>query len=610
MSNTAEDVFAVKLATERGDVLRVYTFERISGAVWQVDMLAGNGSFWVHPKITNPGKSSMMGYWWTNVGVNVDASGEDAVRLLTPATHWVSDSTGAAHPPWPFFHERQGLGLGSWTHNESLGDWAYPNYPGYEVMGQKVDAVPIDHSYNFLWWEKRDVWYDLVHDKRKVRYNGWVDKHGGFMVHGHPNNGTKAWIWGRSPVEQFWQNFGGGTKQNNLYTELQTGVMPTQYQGFPIDAGDTREWTEYFTTATLQNDSSASSMMKKLFSQDYHGIAINTIDKFLAEKSIGGSGDDTEDTAIFDDVDDFMTTLADRRPFESDILHYGLGWGALEELLLKQDLTPGSLFPSLTNQTLSRETRPWWELVRFGKFSSHTLGSHVTSFQTTDRWLDLLFTSMKTNGETWLHHLHIGIALLNRCIIPGDGNMTKAKTHFDASMNLNETPEAMRNLAIIAHSAGDHSSAFDLYTSALKMLTTQNSLDPLGAKMLLRDMAAESTYQFALLGMTNYTKILTNSDSIIPSDVRYTDRFRFAEVQASYGMQDWETFFKLCDCSKDRLWPALGWYGGGTAVLLQWYQSAILLRKEAELHRPLTQLETNAEIRANPVPFCLRAVGH
>ena len=87
----------------------------------------------------------------------------------------------------------------------------------------------VDHSYPYLWWEKRDVWFDLVADPREIRYNGWVDKHGGFMIHGHPGNGTKAWIWGASPNEQFWQDFGGAPGQNNMFTELQTGVMPTQY---------------------------------------------------------------------------------------------------------------------------------------------------------------------------------------------------------------------------------------------------------------------------------------------------------------------------------------------------------------------------------------------
>ena len=67
--------------------------------------------------------------------------------------------------------------------------------------GGRVAAAPIDHSYAFTWWEKRDVWYDLIDSPRRIRYNGWVDKHGGFMIHGHPNNGTKAWMWGTAPDE-------------------------------------------------------------------------------------------------------------------------------------------------------------------------------------------------------------------------------------------------------------------------------------------------------------------------------------------------------------------------------------------------------------------------
>jgi hypothetical protein len=67
MSQTLEDVMTATLSTPKGTVVRVYTYERISGAVWQVDMLAGNNSvFWVHPKLTNPKNDSVMGYWWTN----------------------------------------------------------------------------------------------------------------------------------------------------------------------------------------------------------------------------------------------------------------------------------------------------------------------------------------------------------------------------------------------------------------------------------------------------------------------------------------------------------------------------------------------------------------
>ena len=106
------------------------------------------------------------------------------------------------------------------------------------------------------------------------------------------------------------------------------------------------------------------------------------------------------------------------------------------------------------------------------------------------------------------------------------------------------------------------------------------------------------------------TAKLTAAGSVIPEHARHTDRFRFAQVQAAYGTQDWPTFFRLCDCSTENLWPALGWYGGGTGVILEWYEAAILAREEAEHKRPLTQLEKNAAFRANPLPFCIRAVGH
>lgn len=86
----------------------------------------------------------------------------------------------------------------------------------------KVSAGAIDHSYGFLWWEKRDVWFDLVNDPRKIRYNGWVDRHGGNMVHGHPNNGTKAWIWGTSPVEKFWYETSKITCTHHIQTPYES----------------------------------------------------------------------------------------------------------------------------------------------------------------------------------------------------------------------------------------------------------------------------------------------------------------------------------------------------------------------------------------------------
>lgn len=72
--------------------------------------------------------------------------------------------------------------------------------------------------------------------------------------------------------------------QHNMYTELQTGVMPTQYQGFPLKPQTSREWTEFFTTDVLN-----SSMLESLLSPDYHGDAIPMADRLLENKGLSVS---------------------------------------------------------------------------------------------------------------------------------------------------------------------------------------------------------------------------------------------------------------------------------------------------------------------------------
>ena len=458
MSDTLTDVFAAKLDTERGTVLRVYAMERTTTAVWQVDMLLGNQStLWLHVKLTNPRPEPIVGYWWTNVGVQVDTDGSNQTRIITPATHWLSDAARAALPPWPFFYERSGalMMMSATSFNSSQGDWTHPDFPQF---GTK----PTDMSFAFNWWEKRDVWFDLVASQRRVRYNGWVDNDGGLMLHGHPNNGTKAWMWGTAPDEVFWQNFGGGkddlehvpVDQHNMYTELQTGVMPTQYllrgtydmsseslnlplllglftthfvprsryQGFPLPPQTSRQWTEFFTTDALD-----SPTLEALMSPDYHGNAIPTADQLLDAKGLGGNHTET-----FDDMDTwFKAHVADRKPLDKEIMHRPERWGAVEELRRGKPLAEGALFPNTAgehgdNGPLQNETQAWLELVSDGTFGKESLRSHAISFQAGGyrdlqgtSWLATLQSSAAKHGATWLHDFHIGVILLERTLVPG-----------------------------------------------------------------------------------------------------------------------------------------------------------------------------------------------
>lgn len=63
------DVWAAKIATARGDVLRVWEYDRLNHTTWQVDMMLHGGVLWAHPKVTNPNQHDLPGYWWTCVAM-------------------------------------------------------------------------------------------------------------------------------------------------------------------------------------------------------------------------------------------------------------------------------------------------------------------------------------------------------------------------------------------------------------------------------------------------------------------------------------------------------------------------------------------------------------
>ena len=55
-------VFAAKIPTPRGDVARVWEFDRQNHTVWQVDIFLEDDVLWAHPTITNPNDEDLRGY--------------------------------------------------------------------------------------------------------------------------------------------------------------------------------------------------------------------------------------------------------------------------------------------------------------------------------------------------------------------------------------------------------------------------------------------------------------------------------------------------------------------------------------------------------------------
>lgn len=140
------------------------------------------------------------------------------------------------------------------------------------------------------------------------------------------------------------------------------------------------------------------------------------------------------------DIDAFFKLHASDAP--SEILVRGQPWGALEEMLLGRPLAPGLKFtlPAVGEEGYE-EAQPWVELLQQGTFSADTLSKMPLSYQTTDRWLAVLQKSANTYGMTWLHALHIGIALTER------GNIAEPVSLFQMSYTLKPNPVAARCLA-------------------------------------------------------------------------------------------------------------------------------------------------------------------
>jgi hypothetical protein len=63
-AGTQDHVWAARLNTSRGDVIRIYEFDRFNETAFQVDILLLNGTLWAHPKTFNPHNHSLRGYWW------------------------------------------------------------------------------------------------------------------------------------------------------------------------------------------------------------------------------------------------------------------------------------------------------------------------------------------------------------------------------------------------------------------------------------------------------------------------------------------------------------------------------------------------------------------
>lgn len=346
---TCAPVFAGVRETEEGPVLRIYEFDRIVEATWQVDLFMpkDGARLFAHGRIVNPNDDMRLAYWWTNVAAPMI----DGTRVLSPAQYSIEHI-------WP---------------GNNLGRCEFPR-TGW------------DASYPDNWDNATSVFFRDPSAPRK--FIASVDKGGyGLMQTATPEmHGRKFFYFGSAQGGQNWMDFLARPGEGK-YLEIQSGIAPTQNQRFELQAGEELEWTEAYVPVQLDAE--------KAHDADYNaatGHAAVTLDGLVPEAELAR-------------VDAFLREQA-RLPLD---LRFSEGepWGARQEALLGRPLAAGLDFATSTVPDF------WDSLAGGGAIPPEQYQTLPNGIVVSRLWIDRVKANAAEHGTTWVHELTLAIASLD-----------------------------------------------------------------------------------------------------------------------------------------------------------------------------------------------------
>ncbi|MCA0270736.1 MAG: DUF5107 domain-containing protein [Proteobacteria bacterium] len=347
---TCAPVFAGVIKTERGPVLRIYEFDRITEATWQIDLFLPNDDdrLFVHGRIVNAAATAKRAYWWTNIAVAMS----DGMRVIAPADYAIE-------------HVLPG--------NE-LARFPFP------------DPQRFDGSYPGNWRSATSVFYRKPDAPRL--FIAALDRDGiGLAQTATPEmRGRKMFYFGEASGGQHWMEF-LARPGDARYIEIQSGITPTQNQRFELAAESEVHWTEAYGALSVD------------------AAKVHAVDYATAERSTAEAVDQRFPAGELAEIDHWLKAVS-RRPLDRR-LSVGAPWGRRQERLTGQVLAAGLDF------AVEHAKDCWDDLVRNGAFTDASLDPVPTSFAVSDVWVDALEQSRPENG-TWLHDLLLGIAALDR----------------------------------------------------------------------------------------------------------------------------------------------------------------------------------------------------
>ena len=347
---TCAPVFAGMRATSDGPVLRLYEFDRIVEATWQIDLFLPKDAavLYAHGRIVNPNDEPRLAYWWTNIAAPMSAG----TRVLSPADDSVEHI-------WP-------------GNNLGRRDFPRPDW---------------DASYPKHWTNATSVFFRAPSAPRL--FIGAVDGEGYGLVQTSTGQmrGRKFFYFGSAQGGQNWMDYLSRPGEGR-YLEIQSGIAPTQNQRFALGAHAELDWTEAFAPLALGR------------------AAAHNPDYRAATAAAGAALEALVPARRLNEVDAFLREQA-RLPLD---VRYSSGspWGARQQILRGKHMAAGLDFDGDPLADF------WDDLAADGRISADNLERVPEGVAVSAVWHERLVASAARVGMSWLHALALGIIALDR----------------------------------------------------------------------------------------------------------------------------------------------------------------------------------------------------
>ena len=428
---TCDNVYCAILDDGEGnDFLRIYEFERTKSAFWQLDLHLPEGSkhLMCHVRLMNPFDVATTTYWWTNIAVKDDFE----TRVLASNKYVMSFDKGlCCYDRLPEIRQMPGI------------DATYPrnatNAFDYFIQKDREGEST---------WEAAAYKDGLVFYERSTA----------------PLYYKKLFVWGAHRAGYHWQEFLSDGEGTGYYAEIQAGIAPSQCHDKMFPARSKYEWTQCFGGVALD--------VKKLQDPDYD----KAVDYF------GATVNERMPEDMINEINKYLTTLADIPVKEENIVHHGSGFGALEIMRMEKDgdgTAPKTiLFPE---KNIGKEEAAWLTLLNEGYIPELSPSELPVSYMISEKWLPKIVRSLDTEkGNNWTARMHLGVSLYDLYNLQGyisdmmteeddRASIESARTVWNDSISQQPSIIAYRNLAFLENKDENFELAEKYYDLAIAL---------------------------------------------------------------------------------------------------------------------------------------------